>query len=104
MDIILGVIGLVVGLLLGYIISRYLLKTANSKMIETAKDKVEIIIKEAELKGEEIKQERITRANEKYQQLKNKFEQNAKREKEKLDNRQNKLRQREQQMEQRDEK
>jgi ribonuclease Y len=94
-EIIIGISALVLGIVLGYVINRFMLTAANNKMIENAKDKADHIVKEAELKGENIKQDRITKANEKYQALKNKFEQNAKRQKEKLDERQNKIRQRE---------
>lgn len=95
-DILIGVgIGLLVGIVIGYVINRYLLTAANSKMVENAKEKAELVVKEAELNAENIKQERIRKANDKYQQLKNKFEQNAKKQKEKLDGFQNKLKQRE---------
>ena len=98
MEIIIGIGALIIGIIAGFIINRYLLVTANNKMVETAKVKSESIIQQAELKGENIKQEKMSKANEKYQQLKNKFEQNAKRQKEKLDGIQNKLKQREQQL------
>jgi ribonucrease Y len=105
MDIIIGiVIGVILGVVGGYLINRYLLKNANTKMIETAKIKAEGIIQQAELKGENIKQDKITKANEKYQALKTKFEQNAQRQKEKLEGLQNKLKQREQQLVSREEK
>ncbi|MEL6843352.1 MAG: Rnase Y domain-containing protein, partial [Bacteroidota bacterium] len=95
-EILIGLaIGLLVGIVIGYMINRFLLTTANKKMIENAKDKAEHVIKEAELKGENIKQDRIRKAQQKYQELKNKFEKNAKVQKEKLDSFQNKLKQRE---------
>lgn len=104
-DIIIGVvIGLVLGIIAGYLINRFLLDNANLKMIETAKVKAESILQQAELKGENIKQDKISKANEKYQALKTKFEQNAKRQKEKLDALQNKLKQREQSLLNREEK
>ena len=85
MDIIIGLgIGLLVGIAAGYFINRFLLKAANNRMIETAKVKADSIVKEAELRGQNIKQEKISQSNEKYQQLKAKFENNAKKEKEKF--------------------
>ncbi|MEM9986629.1 MAG: ribonuclease Y, partial [Bacteroidota bacterium] len=48
--------------------------------------------------------ERINKANDKYQSLKNKFEQNAKKQKDRLDGLQNKLKQREQNLSNREEK
>ncbi|MEL7533764.1 MAG: ribonuclease Y [Bacteroidota bacterium] len=95
-EIIIGLlIGIVVGIVLGYLINRFMLTTANKKMVENAKDKADLLVKEAELKGENIKQDRIRKAQQKYQELKNKFEKNASKEKEKLDSFQNKLKQRE---------
>lgn len=96
--------GLLVGIVVGYLINRSILSSANNKMIETAKVKAENIIQQAELKGENIKQERINKANEKYQQLKGKFEHNAKKQKEKLDVLQNKLKQRESNLQSREDK
>lgn len=97
-------IGVIAGIITGYFGNRYILTAANNKMIETAKVKAESIISQAELKGENIKQDRIAKANEKYQALKEKFEINADKQKEKLDQRENKLRQREQQIQSREEK
>ncbi|MEM8887241.1 MAG: ribonuclease Y [Bacteroidota bacterium] len=96
--------GLLIGIVVGYLINRSILSSANNKMIETAKVKAENIIQQAELKGENIKQERISKANEKYQQLKGKFEHNAKKQKEKLDVLQNKLKQRESNLQSREDK
>ncbi len=104
MEFIIGIVAAIVGVIAGYLISRYLLTAANNKMIENARLKAESIIKEADLKGDNIKQEKISKANEKYQQLKNKFEHNAKKQKEKLDGQQNKLKQREQQLNQQQDK
>ena len=104
-EIIIGIIiGLIIGVVVGYLINRYLLNNANLKMVETAKVKAEGIIQQAELKGENIKQDRISKAQEKYQALKTKFEQNAKKQKDKLDSLQNKLKQREQNLINREEK
>ncbi len=93
--IIIAVACLLVGIVIGFVVNRYLLTTANNKMIENAKIKADSIVQQAELKGENIKQDKMAKANEKYQQLKAKFEQNAKKQKEKLDIMQNKLKQRE---------
>lgn len=95
-EILIGLsIGILVGIVLGYFINRFLLTTANNKMIENANGKAELLIKEAELKGENLKQDRIRKAQSKYQELKSKFEKNANVQKEKLDTFQNKLKQRE---------
>ena len=98
------IVATILGIVIGYLINRYVLSTANAKMVETAKVKAESILQQAELKAENIKQERLSQANEKYQQLKSKFEQNAQKQKEKLDEWQNKLKQRESGFNSRDEK
>ncbi|MEO0471015.1 MAG: ribonuclease Y [Bacteroidota bacterium] len=95
MEIGIAVGALLVGIVIGYLINRFLLSAANNKMVETAKVKAESIIQQAELKGQNIKQDKISKANEKYNQLKNRFEQNAKKQKEKLDTLKNQLKQRE---------
>ena len=97
-------IGLIVGLIAGYLINRFMLASANAKMVETAKVKADSIIQQAELKGENIKQDKIAKANEKYQQRKAKFESEAKKQKERLDNLQNKLKQRESSIQSREDK
>lgn len=93
-----AVIGLIVGAILVYFINKTMLSNANKRLVESAKIQAEGLIKEAELRGENIKQDKIAKANQKYQQRKNKFEQDAKRQKEKLDALQNKLKQRESQI------
>ncbi|WNJ21328.1 ribonuclease Y [Pontibacter sp. G13] len=104
-NIALGVgIGLLLGVVITYMINRWILSNANKRMEEAAKIKAESIVQQAELKGENIKQDRIAKANEKYQQLKNKFEKDAKRQKEKLDQVKNQLRQRETNLKEREEK
>lgn len=97
-------IGVLVGIIAGYLISRFLLTSANNKMLETAKVKADGIISQAELKAENIKQDRIGKANAKYRSLKEKFEKEAGRTKEKLDQREQKIRSREQQIQSREDK
>ncbi|MEM6765814.1 MAG: ribonuclease Y [Bacteroidota bacterium] len=104
MDIIVGVALLVGGFVLGFVLNRFVLKSANSRLAEAAKIQSDAIIKQAELEGANIKQEKIKVANEKYQSLKNKFEHNAKKQKEKLDKRENGIRHKEQQLNQQTEK
>ncbi len=94
-DLLIGAGALVVGIIIGFVINRFVLVQANNKMMENAKIKADSVLEQAELKAENIKQEKIAKANEKYQHLKSKFEKNAKVQKEKLDTLQNKLKQRE---------
>lgn len=105
MTLMIGIgIGGLAGIVIGYIISRFLLTSANNKMLETAKVKAEGIVSQAELKAENIKQDRIGKANAKYRSLKEKFEKEAGRTKEKLDHREQKIRSREQQIQSREDK
>lgn len=101
MEIVIGIsIGLVIGIILGYIINRFVLTSANSKMVETAKIKAESLIQKAELEGKNIKQKKISEGQEIYMKRKEKFEQEAKKKNEKLNSFQNKIKQREQQINQ----
>lgn len=106
MDITIGiaVAALLVGIVIGYVVNRYLLQAASSKMVETAKVKAESLLQQAELKAENMKQSKMAKANQRYQQLKEKFEKEAQRRKEKLDVWQNKIKQRESSVTSRDDK
>lgn len=86
---------LIGGILIGFLINKYVLSSANTKLVEAAKFKADSLLKEAELRGENLKQERIAQANEQYQKRKEKFERDAQKQKERLDALQNKLKQRE---------
>ena len=99
-----GLGGVIAGIVIGYFFNRFVLTTANNKMIETAKVRADSLISQAELKAENIKQDRIAKANEKYQALKERFEKEAGVKKEKLDQRENKVKQREGQVQSREDK
>ncbi len=105
MEILLYVIGgLVVGVLTGFFINRFGLSSANNRLTEAAKLKADNLIKEAELKGESLRQKKIQEANDRYEQLKERFEQNASKQKEKMDGLQTRLKQQEVNLNQREEK
>ncbi len=105
LDLMIGIgVGVLVGAVVTYLISRSLFTSANNKLTETARIKAEGILSQAELKAENIKQDRIAKANEKYQELKEKFETDASRKKELMDQRESKIRQREQQIQSREDK
>ncbi|RMG16072.1 MAG: ribonuclease Y [Bacteroidetes bacterium] len=99
-----GIGALVLGIIIGYVINRYLLNAANNKMVEAARIKADSLVQQAELKAENIKQDRINKANQRYQQLKAKFEKEAKKQKEKLDAWQSKLKQKESHLNSREDK
>jgi ribonuclease Y len=94
-SIIMGLVGILVGGGLGFFLNRSIVTKANDERIRNAELKAENILKEAELRSEKLKQEKLSEADRKYQQNKKKFEQNASRQRAKLDERRNKLQQRE---------
>lgn len=104
MEILIGiVIGILLGVFAGFMINRHFLTAANNRLIEAAQDKAELYRKEAELKAENLKQEKLAQVNDRYEQRKSQFEKEANVRKEKLDNRENQIRQKEQVLNQRQE-
>ncbi len=102
MDILIGiVIGILAGTFLGFLVNRYLLTSANERLLEAAQSKAELFRKEAEIKAENLKQEKLNQVNERYEQRKSQFEKEANVRKEKLDSRENQIRQKEQVLNQR---
>ncbi len=85
-----------VGLGIGVVIGRVLLKKANKKKENQIREKAKLIIKEAELTAESTKKEKIIEAKEKYLKLKSEFEEEANRKKNLIISNENKLKQREQ--------
>lgn len=65
------------GLILGVIIGRILLQSLFKKAEKDAKNKAKMIIKEAQLKQESIKKEKIMEAKERYLKLKEEFDQDV---------------------------
>ncbi|MBX7241809.1 MAG: ribonuclease Y [Bacteroidia bacterium] len=102
MEILIGiVIGILAGTLIGFFINRYLLTAANERLLEAAQSKAELFRKDAEIKAENLKQEKLNQVNERYEQRKSQFEKEANARKEKLDSRENQIRQKEQVLNQR---
>lgn len=102
MELVIGIIiGALVGIIAGFVINRFLLNSANNKLIEAAKAQAELYAKEAEIKAEKLKQEKLTQVNERYEQRKSQFEKEANSRKEKLDSRENQIKQKEGQIAQR---
>ncbi len=87
-----GVVALVLGLILG----RIIFTKAHKAEEEKAKESAALIMKEAEVKAEEIKKTKILEAKEKFLKLKAEFEEEATRKKNQIQANENKLRQREQ--------
>ncbi len=64
------VIGVVAGVVIGFIIAKFLEKGNASKVISSAKKEAESILKNASSEGESIKKEKIFQAKEKFLELK----------------------------------
>ncbi len=96
MDTIALLIGALGGLIAGIIIGRYLLKKVYSQEEQKIKEKSDLILKEAELKAETIKKDKIIEAKEQLLNLKSEFEDEANRKKSQIINNENRLKQKEQ--------
>lgn len=70
MDITTGIIALVVGLAVGFLIAKLLEKGRATKTVESAKKEASAILKDAKAEGENIKKEKIYQAKEKFLELK----------------------------------
>jgi ribonuclease Y len=90
------VIVAIVALIAGIVIGRVLLKKAYKQEEDKAREQAEMIVKEAELKGEAIKKDKILEAKEKFLKLKSEFEEEANKKKNQIISNENKLKQREQ--------
>ncbi len=87
-----GIAGVVVGVLIG----KSLFQKSSKKTEEEAEGRVKLIIKEAELKGETVRNEKILEAKEKYLKLKADFEEEVNKKKNIIIQNENKIKQREQ--------
>ncbi len=96
MDILLIVIAGIAGIVIGVIIGRVMLQKIMKKSEEDAKEKAKLIIKEAELKGETVKNDKIHEAKERYLKLKADFEEEVNKKKNIIIQNENKIKQREQ--------
>ncbi|MCK9481232.1 MAG: ribonuclease Y [Bacteroidia bacterium] len=89
MEVLFIVVGVVVGLVGGYIVAQNVLKKATQKESER-------IIEDAKNKGESIKQQRILEAKEKFMQLKSEHDKEISRRNNEIAQNENRLRQKEQ--------
>ena len=65
---------IVLGLAIGFVISKFLEKTSITKSFENAKKEAENILKSASIEGENIKKDKIFQAKEKFLELKSEHE------------------------------
>lgn len=70
MDITIIIIGVVAGLIVGFVIAKVLERGKASRTISNARKEAEAIIKDASLQGESIKKDKIFQAKEKFLELK----------------------------------
>ncbi len=95
MDTIINIVAFtVVGVALGFFVSRVLLKKSLQKKVEEAEDQKKQLIKEAEVAAENLKKDRILEAKEKYLKLKAEFDEESNRKKNQIISNENKLKQR----------
>ncbi len=90
-----GVIALVAGIIAG----KFIFKKDVEQTIQAAEDKAASMIKEAKVKQENIKKEKILEAKSKYLELKSDFEQDVQKKKQSIAQAENKVKQREQHLE-----
>lgn len=84
----------------GFFISKTILSKDLSKKESEAKEKAELILREAEIKAESIKKDRMLEAKEHYLKLKTEFEEEANRKKNIIIQNETKIKQREQSLNQ----
>jgi len=86
----------VVGLLLGFLLSKITQKSLLSKLEREAQDKAALIVREAEVNAENIKKDKMLEAKEHYLKKKSDFEEEIGQRKAQMAANENKLKQREQ--------
>ncbi len=84
------------GLIVGIVIGRIILKKAFSSDEQKAKEKTDLLLKEAELQAETIKKDKIIEAKEQLLILKTEFEEESNRKKSQIIGNENRLKQKEQ--------
>ena len=70
MDSSIVIIGAVVGLIIGFLIAKFLEKGKASKTLSNSKNEAQSILKNAKMEGENIKKDKIFQAKEKFLELK----------------------------------
>jgi ribonuclease Y len=93
-------ISIIISLLIGIVIGRYLLQMLFKKQEQEAKEKAENIIKEAEKQAEHVKKQRQLEAKEKFLQLKAEHEKEVSQRNNTISQKENSIRQKEQSLNQ----
>jgi len=102
-EVLIGIIGVGLGIAIGFLVNRQMMKKIGNKQEEEAAEKAQLIIKNAELTSESLQKEaenqkknKILEAKETFLKLKAEFEEEANRRKQQIITNENKLKQREQ--------
>ncbi len=95
-DLIYIIVTGLVALIAGIIIGKILFAKANKAEEQKAKSSAALIIKKAEIDGEEVKKEKILEAKERFIKLKSEFDEEMNRKKNQILSNENKLKQRDQ--------
>ncbi|MGK7396245.1 MAG: ribonuclease Y [Candidatus Cyclobacteriaceae bacterium M3_2C_046] len=95
-DILYILLAAIVGLAVGIYIGKYLFNKVLKRKQEEAKEKADLITKEAEIRAENIKKDKILEAKEKFLKLKSDFEEEANKKKNQILSNESRLKQREQ--------
>jgi ribonuclease Y len=102
MDFVYLLLCTLLGIGIGLVIGRSLLKKVYVKQEQEAEEKARLILREAELTAENLKKDRILEAKEKYLKLKAEFEEEVNKKKQIVITNENKLKQREQGIQQKE--
>lgn len=96
MEFIVPVVIGVVALVVGFYLSKVVLGSSLKKLQQEAENKADLIVKEAEMKQESIKKEKILEAKEKYIRMKQEYDDEVGKKKEQISGLENKVKQKEQ--------
>lgn len=75
--VLVAIIGIAIGAAVGFFLSKSILQKNGSKVVSEATEKASLILKEAKIKQESIKKEKILEAKEKFMKLKQDHESNT---------------------------
>ena len=64
------IIGIIIGLLVGFGIAKFLEKSNVSNLVKNAKKEASSILKDAKTEGESVKKDKLLKAKEKFLELK----------------------------------
>ncbi len=98
MEILFVLLGLIAGVVVGFLINKYLLKANLDQLQKEGKEKSDLILKEAELNAENVKKTRMIEAKEHWLKLKSEFEEDMNKRRNAQVANENRIKQKEQQV------